>query len=656
MLWLSDVLMCCARGKNGKHLGAFTALFCLMMFPCIANAQITSSEGGKDFEIRQDAGSGDLIFENGGSERMRINNTTGKVTIGKGLLVGGSPGACDGTSKGTLHYSCGRPVYCNGTSWVPWPPGAADRNEKLLAFVSSTAVTGDVMSTGGFDTMCNNLAKTAGISGYFKAWVTETGSTAAQRFEQSTCSYRYYLVDGSTIVANSYADLTDGTLSNPINKDETGAVYNGNVWTSSGTSGGGAGGSYCGEWRVGTNASTGIYGTTTSATSTWTNAGTANCDSSFRFMCFEQAAYDMSLRYPRIFLSSKKFTGDIAETSPSVSSTYSNAGVGGAHAACQAMANNASLGGSWNAWIAQPTSTLGSAPNSYFKKSVSAPYVTVTNLKIANNWTDLTDGSLDMGIVVDEFGARINDNSFAWTNVDNSGIREGSAQATAGCGATSVGWDQTSGTANVGYPGRAGGTWGNAVTPENCTSSGRLLCFEQAHPVFTAYKNIFVTSTTHNGNLGGIAGADAICQARAQAGGLTGTYKAWLTDGTATNAPNSTFAQSSVPYRLLDGRIVAENYTDLVTGNDSTGGTIYTPINITELGSIVKSGTGAVWTNTTVAGARKGSTAGTNHCTNWTNSSAGQSGSAGIPFTMTEWTDKQTYTCNSMNRLYCVEQ
>jgi len=30
---------------------------------------------------------------------------------------------------------------------------------------------------------------------------------------------------------------------------------------------------------------------------------------------------------------------------------------------------------------------------------------------------------------------------------------------------------------------------------------------------------VFVTSTTHNGNLGGLAGADAICQARAEAAG-----------------------------------------------------------------------------------------------------------------------------------------
>ena len=40
---------------------------------------------------------------------------------------------------------------------------------------------------------------------------------------------------------------------------------------------------------------------------------------------------------------------------------------------------------------------------------------------------------------------------------------------------------------------------------------------------------VFVTSTTHTGNLGGLDGADAICQARAESGpAAPGTYKAWL--------------------------------------------------------------------------------------------------------------------------------
>src|SRR5438046_556790 len=38
----------------------------------------------------------------------------------------------------------------------------------------------------------------------------------------------------------------------------------------------------------------------------------------------------------------------------------------------------------------------------------------------------------------------------------------------------------------------------------------------------------FVTSTTQTGNLGGLAGADAICQSRAANAALSGTYRAYL--------------------------------------------------------------------------------------------------------------------------------
>ena len=42
---------------------------------------------------------------------------------------------------------------------------------------------------------------------------------------------------------------------------------------------------------------------------------------------------------------------------------------------------------------------------------------------------------------------------------------------------------------------------------------------------------VFATSSLHPGDLGGLAGADAICQQRATAAGLTGTYVAYLTSG-----------------------------------------------------------------------------------------------------------------------------
>ena len=43
-------------------------------------------------------------------------------------------------------------------------------------------------------------------------------------------------------------------------------------------------------------------------------------------------------------------------------------------------------------------------------------------------------------------------------------------------------------------------------------------------------KTVFVTSTKHNGNFGGLSGADGFCQGLANAAGLGGAYMAWLGD------------------------------------------------------------------------------------------------------------------------------
>ena len=96
---------------------------------------------------------------------------------------------------------------------------------------------------------------------------------------------------------------------------------------------------------------------------------------------------------------------------------------------------------------------------------------------------------------------------------------------------------------------------------------------------------VFVTGLSSNGELGGLAEADGICQWRATAAGLPGSYKAWLSDGSAS--PSTRFrctapSCSAQGYRLVDAArtLVATNWTDL-TDNDLLHG-----INATELGVV----------------------------------------------------------------------
>jgi len=84
----------------------------------------------------------------------------------------------------------------------------------------------------------------------------------------------------------------------------------------------------------------------------------------------------------------------------------------------------------------------------------------------------------------------------------------------------------------------------------------------------TLPKTVFLTSMTYDGNLGGLAGADAKCQQLADLSPKVpnGTYKAWLSAPVSGiyESPSSRFTRSLTPYVLVDGTKVADNWTSLV--------------------------------------------------------------------------------------------
>jgi len=82
--------------------------------------------------------------------------------------------------------------------------------------------------------------------------------------------------------------------------------------------------------------------------------------------------------------------------------------------------------------------------------------------------------------------------------------------------------------------------------------------------ISTAGNLVFVSSMQFTGNLGGLTGADAKCQSLATAAGLPGTYKAWLSD-TLTDV-KTRVTQSTNKYVLIDGTMIAANYTALTSG------------------------------------------------------------------------------------------
>lgn len=175
-------------------------------------------------------------------------------------------------------------------------------------------------------------------------------------------------------------------------------------------------------------------------------------------------------------------------------------------------------------------------------------------------------------------------------------------------------------------------------------------------PIVSA-KRVFVTGTTYNGNLGGLSGADAKCQARADAANFGGTWKAWLSDGSTSAA--SKLNHSAGPYKLAKdslNSIVANNWDDLV---DSSA--LAYPIVADEFGKYWTSY--LVWTNTDVKGQINTSpvSQGTGHCNNWTSTSSSDVGRMGsITKDSPNWTADPNglyKPCDStFMHLYCFEQ
>lgn len=158
-------------------------------------------------------------------------------------------------------------------------------------------------------------------------------------------------------------------------------------------------------------------------------------------------------------------------------------------------------------------------------------------------------------------------------------------------------------------------------------------------------RRVFVTSTTYNGNLGGVQGSNDKCQARAAAAGLAGTYLAWISTG-AGDQPSSTFTQSTTGYIQVEGTKVADSWADL------TDGDLDTAINVNEFGQ--NTAATNVWTNVASSGATKASAS---TCLNWTDGTAGNSGHRGSNTSATAtWTDAGTTACNNARRLYCFQQ
>jgi hypothetical protein len=148
---------------------------------------------------------------------------------------------------------------------------------------------------------------------------------------------------------------------------------------------------------------------------------------------------------------------------------------------------------------------------------------------------------------------------------------------------------------------------------------------------------LFVTSTTHVGNLGGLSGADLICSTRAALASLPGTWKAILSTATV-NASSRISISGEI--KNANDEVIAQDGTDLWDGS------IDNPVRYDEFGNAQS---GPVWTGTSSAGAGNGS-----YCGVWGNT-AGLGVVGSSTAANSDWISATTDFCTVVNRIYCID-
>ncbi len=202
-----------------------------------------------------------------------------------------------------------------------------------------------------------------------------------------------------------------------------------------------------------------------------------------------------------------------------------------------------------------------------------------------------------------------------------------------------------------------------------CTVTGDVTTLESAVDDFvasaidlvTGVKRVFVTSSVvaadfaSVSNDGALAG-DTICQQHADAAGLGGSWKAWLSD--QATSPSVRFTHSNGPYQLVDGTRIADDWTDL------TDLTLQNPIALDEHGAAAPASSGtmggvatSVWTGTFAAGVNPGNAV---QCSNWTAAGSGIARLGDTTSADAGWSARflgnSVTACTGTAPLFCFEQ
>lgn len=184
---------------------------------------------------------------------------------------------------------------------------------------------------------------------------------------------------------------------------------------------------------------------------------------------------------------------------------------------------------------------------------------------------------------------------------------------------------------------------GTQSAMEEC-DDGNLEANDGCSPMCTDEYIMFVTAESYNGNLGGVAGADTICQTAAT-GKLMGTYVAWI----SVSMDN---AKSDLPLGEVlirpDGMPIVDVAEKLFADGDAV--MLMNSVSLDQHGNAV---TGHAWTGTSSEGTYSGSS-----CMSWTDTMHKLTDGGAVESKILEWTKSGDVPlfCDEEHHLYCFRK
>jgi hypothetical protein len=384
---------------------------------------------------------------------------------------------------------------CGGSgSDAPPPPPTT-----LIAFATSAQGTGDLstwtdagsaIGVAAGDNICQTAATTAGLSGTFKAWLSDNTTDAYCHVQGYTgkksanCGQSTLPVAAGPWVRTHdgypFAPTIDNLVNNnqvfvPVAYDESGTLLFAFTFYYTGTKANGTVDTYtCTNWTSSLLADAAQFGGTEDASGWWTERGGVGCNTTLvSLLCLQAGAGKPLPSLPavpsgakRVFVTSVKGTGDLTSWTD-----YSGiaTGVAAGDQICQNRAAAAVLAnaGNYKAWLSD-TSTDAIAHVTV--TATNGPWYRLDDVIIAADKTALKTAPLFTAIAVNEYGAYITGDLWVWSGTYDTGIKHANRCA-----------DWTSN--GSGDHGRIGDAptasiyWTNYVD-ETCDYSAALYCFE----------------------------------------------------------------------------------------------------------------------------------------------------------------------------------